>query len=154
MFFKKNQPTEENIKFKDENELEQEIATFDPAQSPTSTTLSPHDLYLLLQCNKEPIQVVFGNVVYSMGVRGLLRSVFRALTRGEMVDFSRLNRDARELARNRMVESAKRMGATDVVGVKIEVREYADFMEVVATGTAVKPTNNTKEIPPQISVAL
>lgn len=128
----------EKITFHTTDELEKEIEHFDAKSSPGSTTLTPHELYLLKQIGMEAVQVVFGNVVYSMGVRGLLRTVWRALSRGEMVDFSRLNKDARLLARNRMVDEAKKLGATLVVGVRIDTREYADFMEVVATGTACR----------------
>ena len=37
-------------------------------------------------------------MLFIMGLRGVCRSFFQALKRGEMVDFSRLNEDARLLA--------------------------------------------------------
>jgi uncharacterized protein YbjQ (UPF0145 family) len=126
------------VQFHSTEELEKELTDFDYALSPHSATLSPHEVYLLKQAGYEPVQVVFGNVVYSMGITGLLRTVWRAFTRGEMYDFTRLNKDARQLARNRLLEEARMLGATDVFGVVLDTREYADFMEVIATGTAVK----------------
>lgn len=130
--------TKETLTFHTQEQIESEIANFDFASSPSSTTLTPHELYLLRQSGYEPVQIVFGNVVYSMGVRGVFRTLVRAFNRGELFDYSQLNKDARLLARNRMVEEAKSMGADSVVGVRIDTKEFADFMEVVATGTAVR----------------
>lgn len=118
-------------------QIEKEISELDLAQV-TSTTLNPNDLFLMERIGLAPMQVVFGNVVYSMGLRGVFRSFVRALTRGEMYDFSRLNEDARLLARNRMLKAAQNLGATSVIGVVFAVREYADFLEVTAVGTAVR----------------
>lgn len=126
--------------------LEKEIADFDMHGAPTSTTLSGNELYLLEQGGYRPVQLVFGNVVWSMGARGLIRSVQRAFTRGEMVDYTRMINDARLLARNRMLDQALRLGATDVISVILDVREWADFIEVTATGTAVIRTQDAKAV--------
>ena len=122
---------------KDMAALEVEIREFDLAGAPRSTTFAAHDLYLLEQAGYAIVQVVFGNIVYSMGVKGLLRSVGRALRRGEMTDFTRMLNDARVIARNRMLARARDLGATAVVGVTFETEEFADFLEVTARGTAV-----------------
>ena len=118
-------------------QIEKEIADGD-ASKIRSTTLTPHELYLLEKTGYEPIRVVFGIVVYSMGTRGFFRTVRGLFVRGEMVDFSRLNADARRLALVRAHKAAELVGADAVFGVHIDVRELADFLEVVCTGTAVK----------------
>lgn len=138
MFRSKKEEAKEKVTFHNVEEIEKEINRSDLHQLPTSTTLTPHEVYLMRQMGYKPMQVVFGNVVFSMGALGFLRTIFRAFTRGEMVDFSRLNRDARLLARNRMLEMAKDLGAESVWGVKFDIREYADFIEVIATGTALQ----------------
>ena len=40
--------------------------------------------------------------------------------------------------RNRMLKEAKELGADAVINCEFEIREYADFMEVVAMGTAIE----------------
>ena len=103
-----------------------------------STTLSAHELYLLNQSGLEPVRVVVGNIVYSVGVRGIVNTVKRALVRGEMTDFTHLNQLARELAIKRLHDEAQSVGGTGVVGVHLENIQYGDFIEVTATGTAVR----------------
>ena len=84
--------------------------------APFTTTLSAQQIYLLRSCGYRPLQVVVGTIVYSMGLRGVLRSVMRAFVRGEMADFSHLQRVARDLAISRMRERAREVGADGVVG--------------------------------------
>lgn len=135
----------ENVKVQDVEELEREIKALDLSQAPASTTLPANELFLLEQGGYQVLQIVYGNVVYSMGIRGVIRSITRALKRGEMPDFTRMNNDARVIARNRMLQRAQELGATLVVGVLIEVQEYADFLEVTATGTAVRKITASKQ---------
>lgn len=128
------------------NELDREILDFDLAHAPHGMTLSAQELYMLLKAGYEPVQLVTGNIVYSMGLRGLTRTVTRAFKRGEMRDFTRMNQDARDIARNRMLESALALGATDVIDVMYEGKEYADFIEITAIGTAVRRVRPLEEI--------
>jgi uncharacterized protein YbjQ (UPF0145 family) len=90
------------------------------------------------QMGYEPIQVVYGNFVYSMGLGGVFRSVRGAFSRGELPAFTRMNNDARVIARDRMLMSANVLGAHTVCGVEIEVKELADLLEVTCTGTAFR----------------
>lgn len=122
--------------------LDREIAEFDLLQAPHSATLSVQELYLLEKAGYEVCQVVVGNIVYAMGLKGLLKSVQRAFIRGEMVDFTHMNKDARNIARNRMLEAASKVGATDVVNVVFQSQEYADFIEITVIGTAIKKVRN------------
>jgi uncharacterized protein YbjQ (UPF0145 family) len=135
------------IHVKDIKQLEQELSQ--ESSNIYSTDLTPHELYLLRQNGQEPVGFVVGVIVYSMGLRGIVRSFMRAFTRGEMSDFSHLNEVARDIAIKRMQTKASTLGASGVVGVHLQTREYADFIEVIATGTAVKPTTLpplTKEV--------
>ena len=150
--FSRSKPEAPKTVFHDQNEILEEVKQFAIAEAPKSSTLTPHELYLLQQSGYEPIQVVFGNVVYSMGLRGLFRSFTQALYRGEMVDYSKLNEEARLLARNRMLAEATDLGADAVVGVEIHIRELYDFMEINATGTAVKRVSDPIKKEPVVSV--
>ena len=127
------------------NELDREIVTFSLQDAPHSATLSVQELYLLEKAGYEVCQVVVGNIVYAMGLKGLLKSVQRAFVRGEMVDFTHMNRDARNLARNRMLDAAREVGATDVINVVFQTQEYADFIEITVIGTAIKKVSSPSD---------
>jgi len=126
------------MKISEVGSLEAEAADGKNNATVFSTTLSAHELYLLNQSGLEPVRVVVGNIVYSVGVRGIINTVKRALVRGEMPDFTHLNQLARELAIKRLHDEAQSVGATGVVGVQLENVQYGDFIEVTATGTAVR----------------
>lgn len=110
----------------------------DIKELPFTCTLTPQEIYILGKSGYEPMQVVIGTIVYSMGLKGLLRTFMRAFQRGEMADFSHLQRTARELAIARMRGKAASIGSDGVVNTTIYFNEYADFIEVVVTGTAVR----------------
>ncbi len=154
MFGRKSKDDQDskNVRVATVETLEEEIQAFDLKLSPTSTIFTANELYLIEKGGYEVIQVVFGNVVYSMGIRGVMRSITRALTRGEMPEFTQMNNDARIIARNRMLEQAKQLDATAVVGVTIEATEFADFLEVTATGTAIRKVGKASDV--DISVAV
>ncbi len=145
------QDTPKQPKVIDLEQLEQELKNINFSTYPKGMTLNPQELYLLQQAGYEPINVVFGSIVYSMGLQGILKSFRRALKRGEMSDFTKINQDARELARNRMLEKAMSLGATHVVSVGLHVNEWADFVEIVATGTAVKRVRDAQSLPIAVS---
>lgn len=132
-------------------DVEAEIGRIDLTHMPSSTTLPANELYLLHQMGYAPIQVVYGNIVYSMGMRGIFRSLRGAFQRGELPDFTRMNNDARVIARDRMLAAARAVNADMVVGVNIDVQELADLLEVTCTGTALRraenpPNNNSVQI--------
>ena len=145
MFGRRQQTNQQPVNLQDIRVLETEIQNFPLADSPGSTILTAHELYLLEKAGYEVIQIVFGNIVYSMGLRGLFRSFQRAFMQGEMADFTRMINDARILARNRMLVNAKALGADKVIGIIIDANEYGDFLEVTATGTAVRRVGPMQE---------
>ncbi len=146
-----SQPQDEQPTIAGIEALEKEINGFDLQNAPHSTTFQPNDVYLVEKAGYQILQVVFGNIVYSMGLRGVMRSVTRAFKRGEMTDFTTMINDARLIARNRMIQNAIALAATDVIGVTIEIREFADFLEVTATGTAVIRIKPLEEVPVAVS---
>ena len=117
--------------------LELELRNFDLKAAPASSMLSANERYLLEKSGLRPLRVVTGNIVYSMGTKGLFSSVTGAFSRGEMTAFTQMINDARLIAINRMLMAAAALGATEVIGVQLEMKEYADFAEVTAMGTAV-----------------
>jgi uncharacterized protein YbjQ (UPF0145 family) len=137
------------------DDLDRELAADedDLPAAPFTADLGPNDLYLLARLGYEPVQVVFGTIVYSMGLRGVMRTLLRAFTRGEMADFSHLQRVARQLAIARCRERARAIGAAGVVSIGIQSIQYADFLEVIATGTAVRRLAAQAGPGPEIVVA-
>lgn len=64
---------------------------------------------------------------------------FKNLVGGEMYDYTQLMNEAREVATNRMVEDAERLGADAIIGVRYGSSEITQgAAEVMAYGTAVK----------------
>jgi uncharacterized protein YbjQ (UPF0145 family) len=80
-----------------------------------------------------------GVSVYSLGIVGGIKSLFKSMVRGEVNVLTSLLYEAREKALDRIQMDARRHGADDVVGVKIHVYELGGgLIEFLAIGTAVK----------------
>lgn len=142
---------EEELQVHGIDALEQELCTFDLANAPKGTTITAQELYVLERGGYELCNIVVGNIVYSMGLKGIFRTLQKALKRGEMTDFTRMNKDAREIARNRMLEEARKLGADSVIEVSITTSEYADFIEITVIGTAVKKVRSASDLPIAVS---
>ncbi len=106
-----------------------------------TSDLSTSDFWLLDNMGYEPIAIVLGNTVYSMGVVGGIAGGFKGMTKGEIPQFTEIMYNAREMALGRMKAEAEKLGADGVVGVKLDIRGYGSGgteMEITAVGTAVK----------------
>ena len=137
---------DDEIAMTDLKGLDAELARIDLATMPHATTLTAQELYVLEKAGYELCNTVIGNIVYSMGLRGILKSFQRALTKGEMTEFTHMNKNARAVARNRMLEDAQRLGADSVVDVVFQTHEYADFIEITCMGTAVKKVRDAQTV--------
>ncbi len=111
---------------------------------PFTSDLTTSDFWLLLDRGYQPIALVLGNSVYSMGFVGGIASGLKGLQKGEIPQITELMYNAREMALGRMKEEAAKLGADGIIGVKLKI-EYmsGNWMEVTAIGTAVKYTNKT-----------
>jgi uncharacterized protein YbjQ (UPF0145 family) len=107
-----------------------------------TSDLSGQEFWLVVDKGYTPLGLVLGNCVYSMGAAG----GFMGAAGGEVVQYTKLMYDARELALNRLQAEADKLGADGVVGVdlKIESMHGGDWMEITAVGTAIKYTGVTK----------
>lgn len=81
-----------------------------------------------------------GNVVRSRFFGRDIVAGFRMIVGGEIHEYTKLLAESREQALDRMVDSAKQMGADAVVGLRFETTDAAggQATEVLAYGTAVK----------------
>ncbi len=108
-----------------------------------TSDLSTGDFWLLKNMGYEPVAVVLGNTVYSMGAVGGIAGGLKGLTKGEIPQYTEIMYNAREMALGRMKEEAEKLGADGVVGVKLDIRNYGGNgteLEITAVGTAVKYT--------------
>ncbi len=103
------------------------------------------ELYCHIDAGYEPVQHVFGNVAYSMGVGGGLLGSLKTLARGEIREFSDVFNVTRHAALDRAVALAKKDGANAVVGIGAIIERWAGTHEMLMSGTAAI----NRALPPQ-----
>ena len=87
----------------------------------------------------EVLGMVKGTVVYSKNFGRDFMAGMKTLVGGEVVGYTELLNEARQIATKRMVDEAESMGADAVVGVRYGSSSLMQSAaEVVAYGTAVK----------------
>src|SRR5437868_7708921 len=88
-----------------------------------TSDLSGQEFWLVVDKGYQPLGLVLGNCVYSMGAVGGFLAGLKGMIRGEVEQYSRLMYEARELALSRMQAEADALGADGVVAVKLNI-EY------------------------------
>lgn len=87
----------------------------------------------------QPLGFVKGSVVHSKNLGKDLMAGFKGIVGGEMVGYTEMLNEARQIAVGRMVEDAERLGADAVVCLRFTSSTIATgAAEVMAYGTAVK----------------
>ncbi len=94
------------------------------------------ELYCHMDAGYEPVQHVFGNIAYSMGLGGGLLGSLKTLARGEIREYSDVINLTRHAALDRAVTFAKQDGANAVVGIRTIIETWAGTHEMLMTGTA------------------
>ena len=89
--------------------------------------------------NYEVLNVVKGTVVYSKNLGRDFMAGMKTLVGGEIVGYTEMLNEARQIATKRMVDEAEALGADAVVGLRYASSAVMQgAAEVVAYGTAVK----------------
>jgi uncharacterized protein YbjQ (UPF0145 family) len=101
-----------------------------------STSANGQELYCQLDCGFEPLQFVFGNVAYSIGVGGGIMGALRSLKSGEVIEYSNMLNHTRHLALERITSEAKAAGANAVLGINTLITPISGMQEMLMTGTA------------------
>lgn len=104
-----------------------------------TSDLSVNEFVLVTQAGFEPLGMVMGTSVYHVGVQ---QAGWK--TSQELAVLSQAMYNARELAMSRMEAEASQLGADGVLGVSLRPMNYAffaDVLEFVAVGTAVRATD-------------
>jgi uncharacterized protein YbjQ (UPF0145 family) len=128
--------------------------TVGPRDRPITSELTGEELWNLTQMGYEPVRLVLGTSVYALGIAGGFRSMFRALSRGEVPEITHLVHEARENCLEHINEDAREHDADAVVGIKLFVAELGSgLIEVLAIGTAVRKnpalTTQSEQLLPQ-----
>jgi uncharacterized protein YbjQ (UPF0145 family) len=105
-----------------------------------STSGNGQELYCQLDAGYVPIQFVFGNVAYSIGIGGGLLGGLKSLGRGEIKEFSNIFNTTRHLALQRIVAEARAVGANAVVGIETRIMPLQGSHEMLMMGTASRNT--------------
>jgi uncharacterized protein YbjQ (UPF0145 family) len=94
------------------------------------------ELFCHMDAGYEPVQHVFGNVAYSIGVGGGILGSLKTLARGEIREFSDVFNHTRHAALDRAVGEARRGRANAVVGIRTTIQRWAGTHEMMMAGTA------------------
>ena len=97
-----------------------------------------------------PLKLVLGTAVYSLGIVGGVKALFKSFARGEISDLTTLIYDAREHAIGLIKDEADAIGADDVVGIKTHIHEIGGLIEFMAIGTAVKRLAGSAPLSPTL----
>ena len=89
--------------------------------------------------NYEALNTVKGTVVYSKNLGRDFMAGMKGLVGGEIVGYTEMLNEARQIATKRMVDEAEALGADAVVGIRYSSASLMQgAAEVVVYGTAVK----------------
>jgi uncharacterized protein YbjQ (UPF0145 family) len=94
------------------------------------------ELYCHMDAGYEPVELVFGNIAYSIGAVGGITGTLKTLIRGEIKEFSDVFNETRHHALGRLASHARQVGANAVVGVRTHVLQFVGFHEMYMVGTA------------------
>lgn len=87
----------------------------------------------------EVLGIVKGTVVQSKNLGKDFMAGMKTLVGGEVVAYTEMLNEARQIAVKRMVDEAKEMGADAVIGIRYgSAQMMSGAAEVVAYGTAVR----------------
>ena len=113
---------------------------------PVTSDLTAEEMWNLGYLGFMPLKLVLGTAVYSLGIVGGLKAMWKSLSRGEISDLTSLIYDAREHAIGLVRAEAEEIGADDVVGIKTHIHEIGSLIEFMAIGTAVKKIPGSKPL--------
>lgn len=90
----------------------------------------------------EALGMVKGTIVQTKNVGKDFMAGMKTLVGGEIVGYTQMLEEARQIAVKRMVDEAKALGADAIIGVRYDSSQLmAGAAEVIAYGTAVRILN-------------
>lgn len=120
--------------------------------APVTSDMTCEEMWNMAAIGYMPLKLVLATAVYSLGIVGGIKAMFKSFARGEISDLTSLIYDAREHAIGMLKDEAGAIGADDVVGVKTHIHEIGGLIEFMAIGTAVKKIPGSAPLSPQLPV--
>lgn len=115
--------------------------------------LNPIELWNLSKLNYQPVSLVMGSCVYSLGLRNNINAVLKSFYRKENTELSKMMYNARENSLNILDEKAKSIGAEKVIGTSTYIFQLGHgFIEFFSIGTAIRKSSEIKTISEQLPV--
>ncbi len=125
---------------------------------PFTSDLSGQEFWMLMRSGYRPLGLVMGNCVYHVARQSAAQAIKTSGRNSEMPNFTEALYDARELCMERMQLDAKKLGATGIVGVKIEEGSHSwdeHIIDFFAVGTAIAPSQEAHHLDvPQAVISL
>jgi uncharacterized protein YbjQ (UPF0145 family) len=122
---------------------------------PFTSDLSGQDFWTLLQTGYMPQGLVMGTCVYHIAHRGIGQTLGTTGQNVELPNFTQALYEARELAMTRMQDEATQLGATGIVGVRLEEKTHqwgSHTIEFLSLGTAVSKTSDDVTLAKPITI--
>lgn len=125
---------------------------------PFTSDLSGQDFWTIMQTGYVPQGLVMGTCVYHIAHRGLGQTLGSVGQNIELPNFTQALYEARELAMTRMQDEGNALGATGIVGVRLEEKSHqwgSHTIEFLSIGTAVTKTTGDVTLPrPTVIISL
>jgi uncharacterized protein YbjQ (UPF0145 family) len=122
---------------------------------PFTSDLSGQDFWTIMQTGHVPQGLVMGTCVYHIAHRGLGATLGSMGQNAELPNFTQALYEARELAMTRMQDEAEQLGASGIVGVRLEEKSHqwgSHTIEFLSLGTAVVKTSDDVTLPKPTTV--
>jgi uncharacterized protein YbjQ (UPF0145 family) len=96
------------------------------------------EFYCQVDAGYSPVQFVFGNVAYSIGIGRNLLGELKEMVKGEVKQYSNIFNVTRNLALQRITQEAKDCGANSVIGIRTTILPIGSngVQEMIMIGTA------------------
>ncbi|HLM96147.1 MAG TPA: heavy metal-binding domain-containing protein [Acidimicrobiales bacterium] len=117
---------------------------------PFTSDLSGQDFWTIMQTGYVPQGLVMGTCVFHIAHRGIGQALGTVGQNVELPNFTQALYEARELAMTRMQDEANTLGATGIVGVRLEEKSHqwgSHTIEFLSLGTAVKQAGGDVTLP-------
>ncbi len=114
---------------------------------PVTSDLTGEEMWAMTALGYAPVKMLISTSVYSLGLVGSLKAMFKGFVKGEISDLTTMVYDARENVFSRLHDEASQVGADKVVGIKTFIIEIGSgLVEFVAVGTAVKKVEGMRTL--------
>jgi uncharacterized protein YbjQ (UPF0145 family) len=122
---------------------------------PFTSDLSGQDFWTIMQTGYVPQGLVMGTCVFHIAHRGIGQTLGTVGQNVELPNFTQALYEARELAMTRMQDEANQLGATGIVGVRLEEKSHqwgSHTIEFLSLGTAVTKSAGDVTLPKPVTV--